>query len=61
MATNPDTSTLRITESFLDYGFWVQYHSFVHEDPNSEVRVHAELYIGESKLEGARRFILGIG
>ena len=52
MATNPDTSMLRITESFLDYGFWVQYQSAVHEDPNSEVRAHAELYIGDSKLGG---------
>ena len=61
MATNPDTSTLCITESFLDYGFWVQYQSAVHEDPNFEVRAHAKLYIGESKLEGTRQFILGIG
>ena len=61
MATNPDTSTLHITESFLDYGFWVQYQSTVHEDPNSEVCAHAKLYIGESKLGGTRRFISGNG
>ena len=61
MATNPDKNMLRITESFLDYGFWVQYQSIVHEDPNSEVHAHAELYIAESKLGGARRFISGIG
>ena len=61
MATNMETSTLRITESFLDYGFWVQYQSALNEDPNSEVHAHAQLYIGESKLGGARRFILGIG
>ena len=60
MATNPGTNTLRITESFLDYGFWIQYQSALHEDPNSKVHAHAELYIGESKLERARRFILGI-
>ena len=61
MATNMETSTLRITESFLEYGFWVQYQSALNEDPNSEVHAHAELYIGESKLGRARRFILGIG
>ena len=61
MATNMETSTLRITESFLDYGFWVQYQSALNADPNSEVHTHAELYIGESKLGGARRFISGIG
>ena len=33
----------------------------MHEDPNSEVCAHAELYIGESKLEGARQFISNIG
>ena len=61
MATNPDTSTLCITKSFLDYGFWVQYQSALNEDPNSEVRAHVELYIGESKLREAGRFISGIG
>ena len=61
MATNPDTSTLRITESFLEYGFWVQYESVVREDLNSKLRAHRELYIDESKLEGARQFISGIG
>ena len=61
MATNLDTSTLRITESFLNYGFWVQYQSALNEDPNCEVSAHAELYIGESKLREARRFISGIG
>ena len=61
MATNMETSTLRITESFLEYGFWVQYQSATNEDPNSEVHAHAELYIGESKLGGARWFISGIG
>ena len=61
MATNPNTSTLRITESFLDYGFWVQYQSALNEDPNYEVNTYAELYIGESKLGEARRFISGIG
>ena len=61
MATNPDTSMLHITESFLDYGFWVQYQIAVHEDPNLEVLAHAELYIGESKLGGVRRFISSIG
>ena len=61
MATNPDSRTLRITESFLDYGFWVQYQSTRHEDPNYEVRAHAELYIGESKLGGVQQFISGIG
>ena len=61
MATNPSTSTLRITESFVDYGFWVQYQSALNVDPNSEMHAHAELYIGESKLGGARRFISGIG
>ena len=60
MATNPDTSMFRITESFLDYGFWVQYQSALHEDLNSKVHDHAELYIGESKLGGARWFISGI-
>ena len=33
----------------------------MHEDPNSEVRAHAELYIGKSKLGRARWFISGIG
>ena len=61
MAQNQDTSTLRITESFLDYGFWVQYQSALNEDPNCEVHGHAELYIGESKLGGAQQFISGIG
>ena len=61
MAKNQDTSTFRITESFLDYGFWVQYQRALNEDPNSEVRAHAELYIGESKLGGVQRFISGIG
>ena len=61
MATNPDISTLRITESFLDYGFWIQNQSALHEDPNSEVRAHTELYIGKSKLGGAQWFISGIG
>ena len=61
MATNPDTSILCITESFLDYGFWVQYQSALHEDLNSEVRAYAELYIDESKLGGAQWFISGIG
>ena len=61
MAKTQDTSTLRITESFLDYVFWVQYQSALNEDPKSDVRAHAELYIGESKLGGARRFISGIG
>ena len=54
MARNPDTNTLRITESFLDYGFWVQYQSALNEDPNFEVSTHVELYIGKSKLGGAR-------
>ena len=61
MATNMETSTLRITKSFLDYGFWVQYQSALNANPNAEVHAHAELYIGESKLGGARRFISGIG
>ena len=45
----------------MDYGFWVQYQSPSNVDPNSEMRIHTELYIGESKLGGARRFISGIG
>ena len=53
MATNLSTSTLRITESFVDYGFWVQYQSALNVDLNSEMCTHAELYIGESKLGGA--------
>ena len=61
MATNLDTNTLRITESFLDYGFWVQYQNALNEDLNSEMHGHAELYIGESKLRRAQRFISGIG
>ena len=61
MATNMDTSTLRITESFLDYGFWVQYQSALNEDPSAKESAYAELYIGESKLGGAQRFISGIG
>ena len=61
MATNPDINTLRIIESFLDYGFWVQYQRAVHKDPNPEVHAQAELYIGESKLGGVRWFISSIG
>ena len=61
MATNPDISTVSITDSFFEYGFWVQYQSASHANPNYEVRAHAKLYIGESKLGGARQFISGIG
>ena len=61
MAKNQDTITLRIIESFLDYGFWVQYQRALNEDPNSEVRAHVELYIGESKLGGVQQFTSSIG
>ena len=45
----------------MEYGFWVQYQPVVREDLNSEVCAHVELYIGESKLGGARQFISSIG
>ena len=52
---------LRITESFIDYGFWIRFQGSSNGHSTSENPAGADLYIGESKLGEGRRFISGIG
>ena len=61
METTQAMGTLRITESFLDYGFWIRFEEFSSGNFTLENPARADLYIGESKLGEGRRFISGIG
>ena len=59
--TSQATGTLRITESFMDYGFWIRFEGSSSGNSTSKNPARADLYIGESKLAEGKRFILGIG
>ena len=61
MDTTQAMGTLRITESFMDYGFWIRFEGSSSGNSTSENRARVDLYIGESKLGEGRRFISGIG
>ena len=61
MDTTQATGTLRIMESFMDYGFWICFEGFSSGNSTLENLARAVLYIGERKLEEGRRFISGIG
>ena len=56
-----DTSDIQITEAFKDYGFWIEYRASRIVECNVEEPAYVELFIGESKLDGAKQFVFGIG
>ena len=60
MDTTQAIGTLRIMESFMDYGFWIRFEGSSSGNSTSKNRARADLYIGESKLGEGRKFISGI-
>ena len=61
MDTTQATDTLCISESFMDYGFWIRFEGSLSENSTLENRARADLYMGENKLGEGRKFISGIG
>ena len=48
MDTTQVMNTLRIMESFMDYGFWIRFEGISSGHSTAENVARADLYIGES-------------